>query len=295
MTGRIFIDATGDGTLSVLAGAQSELGDEAGNVMSPTLCSMIGGIAYPSDSTRGLGRREWQHALERGSAPVEEHHFVGFFKNSASGGLGNLGHVYGTRPLDPVSRSAAYVEGRRLARRYAQFYRENVPGFAHSQLAGTADQLGIRESRRIVGDYVMTERDYFDRRHFPDDIGSFAYPIDMHAASGADTARQAETEKTLERTAYAPGENYGIPYRAILVRGLTNLLVSGRCISADRAMQASIRVVPGCMITGEAAGTAAALSCGLGVALREIEIEALQEKLAANGNFVNDQVNSKKK
>ena len=185
-----------------------------------------------------------------------------------------------------MSRSAAYVEGRKLARRYARFYRESVPGFGHSMLAGTADQLGVRESRRIVGDYVMTEGDYFERRHFPDDVGSFAYPIDIHAANGEDAARQAETEKTLERTAYAPGENYGIPYRAILVKGLSNLLVAGRCVSADRAMQASIRVVPGCMITGEAAGTAAALSCGSGVPLRDVGIEILQEKLAANGNFI---------
>lgn len=260
--------------------------------MSPTLCSMIDNIAYPNDSASGIGRREWRQALEANNAPVDEHHFVGFFKNSATGGIGNLGHIYGTRPLDPESRSQAHIQGRELARRYAKFFRERVPGFARSRLVYTADQLGIRESRRILGEYVMTQEDYLARRHFYDDIGSFAYPIDIHASSGQDTARQAETEKKMERTAYPPGENYGIPYRAILVKGITNLLVAGRCLSADRTMQSSIRVVPGCMITGEAAGTAAAMSACSNTLLRALDIKSLQRKLVSNHNFVNAEINS---
>ncbi|MBQ6599787.1 MAG: FAD-dependent oxidoreductase, partial [Lentisphaeria bacterium] len=121
--------------------------------------------------------------------------------------------------------------------------------------------------------------DYFSRRHFEDDIGSFAYPIDIHSGE-SDAAKQSAVEQNIRKVAYGPGENYGIPYRALLPKHTVNLLVAGRCISTDRAMQSSVRVVPGCMITGEGAGTAAAL-CATGSCMpRELDVRKLQTALS---------------
>lgn len=111
--------------------------------------------------------------------------------------------------------------------------------------------MGVRESRRIRGDYQLSGEDYRRRASFPDEIGRFNYPIDIH--SSGDVARQKEVEKELAATMYKWGENYGVPYRALVAQEVENLLVGGRCISCDREAQSSIRVIPGCFLTGQAA------------------------------------------
>ena len=277
--GRIFIDCTGDANLAALAGVPFEYGDENGKVMAPTLCVMYDNVKFPDDRRNGIGRKEWKEAEKNHDLPVDEHHFVGFFRNGDASGSGNLGHIYDTDVLDIFSRSEAWSKGRELALRYHQFFRNHVKGFEQSSLTSSADMLGVRESRRIIGEYQMTSDDYFNRRHFDDDIGFFAYPIDIHSGEN-NAVKQAEVEKNVVKTAYAAGENYGIPYRALLPKNTVNLLVAGRCISTDRAMQSSVRVVPGCMITGEGAGTAAALCISSNCMPRELEVRKLQKVLS---------------
>ncbi len=279
VAGRIFIDCTGDADLAALAGVPFEYGDEDGKVMAPTLCVMYGNVKYPDDRRNGIGRKEWKEAEKNHGLPVDEHHFVGFFRNGDASGSGNLGHIYNTDVLDIFSRSEAWSKGRELALRYHQFFREHVKGFEQSSLTLSADMLGVRESRRIIGEYRMTADDYFSRRHFEDDIGSFAYPIDIHSGV-SDAAKQSAVEQNIRKVAYGPGENYGIPYRALLPKNTVNLLVAGRCISTDRAMQSSVRVVPGCMITGEGAGTAAALCAAESCLPRELDVRKLQAALS---------------
>ena len=162
---------------------------------------------------------------------------------------------------------------------------DDVKGFENAELAATASVLGVRESRRIIGEYVLTREDYLARRHFADDIGCFAYAIDIHSST-KDVKKQVAVEKNLSSSYYDRGENYGIPYRALLPKNTTNLLVAGRCISTDRAMQASIRIVPGCMITGQAAGAAAALALGKSKSLRQIPVKELQKILRSNNCFL---------
>ena len=286
--GKIFVDATGDGNLSALAGVPCEIGDESGEVMAPTLCSLWSGVDYTqTDLSSGLGRREWHRAEEENTIPLPEHHFVGFFRCGNGLGCGNLGHEYGCRPLDMDSYTQACVHGRKQIRTYLEFFRKNVPGFAHAELALTAPMLGVRESRRVRGDYMLTGEDYFSKRHFADDIGCFAYPVDIHASS-TKAEEQAEVEKTVTATQYGKGENYGIPYRVLLAAETENLLLAGRCISADRTMQSSIRVVPGCMITGEAAGVAAASAVQKNCSLRSVDIAALQKTLSQRGIYLPD-------
>lgn len=286
--GKIFVDATGDGNLSALAGVPCEIGNESGEVMAPTLCSLWSGVDYTKTSfSCGLGRKEWHLAEENNTIPLPEHHFVGFFRCGNGLGCGNLGHEYGCRPLDMDSYTQACVHGRKQIRTYLEFFRKNVPGFAHAELALTAPMLGVRESRRVRGDYMLTGEDYFSKRHFADDIGCFAYPVDIHASS-TKAEEQAEVEKTVTATQYGKGENYGIPYRVLLAAETENLLLAGRCISADRTMQSSIRVVPGCMITGEAAGVAAASAVQKNCSLRSVDIAALQKTLSQRGIYLPD-------
>ena len=286
--GKIFADATGDGNLSALAGVPCEVGDENGEVMAPTLCTMFNNIDYdqvdPYERKTVMGRKEWGIATKEGRAPLEEGHFVGFFPAGKSVGIGNLGHEYGCRPLDAVSYTEACIAGRKRAQIYLDFFKREVPGFANAELAATASMLGVRESRRVCGDYRMTGDDYVCRRHFDDEIGCFSYPIDIHA-SNSNVEKQAQVEKELNRSHYQKGENYGIPYRALLASGIRNLLLTGRCISTDRQMQSSIRVVPGCMITGEAAGIAAAEAVKNMVSLRAVDISSVQKILKSRGIY----------
>ena len=285
VSGKVFIDCTGDANLAAMANVPFEYGNESGEVMAPTLCVMYDNVNYQDEKTGGIGRTEWNEAEKNNKLPVNEHHFVGFFRNGKTCGSGNLGHIYETDVLDIFSRSEAWSKGRELAVKYHNFYRENVNGFEQSSLTLSADMLGVRESRRIVGEYQMVADDYFARRHFEDEIGSFAYPIDIHAGV-SDSKKQAAVEKYITQVAYQKGENYGIPYRALLPKNTVNLLVAGRCISADRAMQSSIRVVPGCMISGEGAGTAAALTLKKSCTLRTLDIKELQIQLKKQGAFI---------
>jgi hypothetical protein len=127
--------------------------------------------------------------------------------------------------------------------------------------------------------------DYLQRASFPDEIGRFAYPIDIHSSS-ANPAEQEEVERRLEATRLRKGESYGIPYRALIPQGLSNLLVAGRCLSCDREVQSSLRVMPGCFITGQAAGCAAALATGCGGETRRVITGELQNLLRRQGAIV---------
>ena len=106
-------------------------------------------------------------------------------------------------------------------------------------------------------DYVLSLDDFTSQAVFEDEIGRYAYPVDIHA-SKPDAASFAQFEREMGTYRYDPGESYGIPYRILLPQGLRNVLVAGRCVSSDRYLQGSIRVMPGCYITGQAAGLAAA-------------------------------------
>ena len=192
-----------------------------------------------------------------------------------------LGHIYGVDATDERDVTRGYVEGRRVAEIIHDFYRRRVPGYEYADLTATAALLGVRESRRICGDYRLCFADYLARRHFADDIGCFCYPVDIHAST-PDAARQKRVAERMRETAYLPGENYGIPYRALIPAGIANLLVPGRAISSDRPIQSSIRVMPPCFVTGQAAGIAATLAAGQSD-VRAVDTAVLQQRLAELG------------
>ncbi len=293
IAGKVFVDGTGDGNVCAWAGADFEVGDERGKTMAPSLCVMYSGIDWEkyhrSFRETGKGFRElWFEYVESGKAPLIEWHLPGIFPTGENIGTGNIGHIYGINCLDERDITKGYVEGRRIAQIYFDFAKKNVPGFEKAELVCTASLLSVRETRRIKGEYVLNYEDYINRAHFDDEIGCFAYPIDIHA-SDADAQDQKRVEKELAETHLGKGENYGIPYRSLIPKGLNNVLVAGRCISTDRRMQSSIRVMPGCFITGQGAGVAAALANKHNVDdVRNIDIAALRSILREQGAYLPD-------
>jgi hypothetical protein len=168
---------------------------------------------------------------------------------------------------------------------YLEFFREHVPGFEDAELSATAELLGVRETRRIMGDYVLSFEDYKARASFPDEIGRFAYPVDIHSAT-TDPDAQKRVEEELRETRLGKGQSYGIPYRSLIVQRLSNLLVAGRCMSADREVQSSIRVMPGCFVTGQAAGVATALAVEGKTTIRDIDTKNLREVLRSQDAYL---------
>lgn len=286
ITGKQFIDATGDGMLAMLAGAEFEYGDKAGNTMSPTLCAQFANIDYKKyeEAYRNgnSDRAIWHRMLQAGTAPLIEHHFVCMTRMSPTTATSNLGHIYGCNVFDPDDLTRGYREGRRVVRTFETFYREHVPGFENAVLVSTASLLGVRETRRIRGEYRMTFDDYRNRADFTDEIGRCCYPVDIHSSS-LDSEEQKRVEQVLAATRFKHGESYGIPYRAMIPVGLRNLLVPGRALSSDREIQSSIRVMPPCFVTGQAAGIAAGMVQEEDV--RSVDIAALQAALRELGGI----------
>jgi hypothetical protein len=185
----------------------------------------------------------------------------------------NMTRVLNVDPLDPDDLTRAEVEARGQAMRLWRFFRECVPGFERSRIAATGTQIGIRESRRIVGEYTLTAEDVLEGRTFDDAVARSAYPIDIHNPQGAGT--------TTHRL--PPGASYEIPYRCLVPLDVDDLLVAGRCISTTHEAHASTRLTPTVMTLGQAAGTAAALSLFDGVTPRALDPARLRTRLIADG------------
>jgi hypothetical protein len=186
-------------------------------------------------------------------------------------------------------KSAAEREGRRVVQKLLPFLRKYVPGQQNLVLVSTGPHIGVRESRRIVGDYTLTLDDYLACRTFPDDIARCAYFIDIHAVTSEKAARaKSISDGGSEKKSYAlpPGKSHGIPYRCLLPQGVENLLVADRSLSADRAVQGAARVMPFCFAMGEAAGLAAALAARGTGRTRDMNISELQARLRARGAWL---------
>lgn len=173
---------------------------------------------------------------------------------------------------DPDLLTAAETAGRRQALEYVRFLRDRVPGYERAQLATLSAQIGVRETRRVYGDYRLSRADVLAARQFDDQVALCGAPIEDHH-SGSDTAWR-----------YLPdGEAVGVPYRTLLVRDSVNTLVAGRCFSATHDAQASVRSMAQCMAMGQAAGEAAALAAASHVSPRDVPVGVLRDRLAANG------------
>jgi hypothetical protein len=180
---------------------------------------------------------------------------------------------------DPDLLTAAEISGRRQAVEYARFLVDHVPGYERASLVGLGTQIGVRETRRVYGDYRLTREDVLGARTFDDGAGLCGAPIEDHHA-GADTTWD-----------YLPeGQTVDIPYRSLVVRDAANVLVAGRCFSATHGAHASVRSMAQCMAMGQAAGTAAALAVGRAVSPRELDIAHLRDRLRRDGAILGTEV-----
>ena len=286
---QVYIDCTGDGDLCARAGVPFDKGDDDGGLQPPTLCSVWANIDWARVNAGGFGLWKQEGELPRvfsdGVFTIPDRHLPGMVPIAPNIGGGNIGHIFGVDGTDERSVSPAMVWGRKLLLEYARFYKEYLTGFEEMVLVGTGSLLGVRETRRIHGDYQLSKQDFVSRASFPDEIGRFCYPVDLHSTQ-PDEAKFAEFQASFATYRYAPGENYGIPYRCLTPRGLTNVLMAGRCISMDRAIHGSLRVMPGCFITGQAAGLAAALSIEHATDTRGVDVRELQARLIGIGAYL---------
>ncbi len=278
----MFIDCSGDADLAAWAGAPFEKGGSDGFMAYPTMMFRIANV------DTGLAMAEGRPNLK---ALIAEGNASGNYTLPRKAGIINAqAHENEWRAnLTQISRDGApvdgsdwadlgfaEVEGRRQALEYFRFMKDMVPGFADSYMLELAPQIGIRETRRIVGAYQLTGEDVLDCRDFEDSIGCSGWPLETHVLGDVEWK-------------FLGGRGYHqIPYSTTLPTGVDNLLVAGRCASTTQDGQASLRVSGPCFAMGQAAGTAAAMANKAGQAPAELDVAALQRRLAADGAFIGD-------
>lgn len=272
----VFVDCTGDADLAAFAGCDFTVGDNAGTTQMPTLCFDMCGIRDEGIHVESAVRKILPQIVADDEFPLIDNTFFCTMK-LADGLYGfNAGHVRQVACLDRASVSAGMIEGRKKAQQYRDALKKYMPEvFADAHITATAPLLGVRETRRIAGEYTLTADDYRARRSFPDEIGRNSYAIDLH--DPAWFYKNEEVNAVCGK--YERGDSHGIPYRCLVPKKIDNLLVAGRCISCERAVQSSVRIIPVCFVTGEAAGCAAAIMHEHGCAARDVDIAELKRAL----------------
>lgn len=286
--GKVVIDCTGDGDVAAHAGAAFELGRPGDGKLQPvTLELLLGNV----DTTRtGYDHHKvlipriaaarqagkwsiptdqlfsWGRVRKRGAPDAPQQAF--FFINGTN--------AVGCDGTDAESLTAAEVQTRSQIDPMLEFLRANAPGFEHCYLDRAAAQIGIRETRRITGDYTLTREDVLSARHFDDGVVPGCNSIDVHEVSG----------KAFAHEYLKQGTHYQIPYRCFLPKGLDGLLVAGRCLSADHHALGSVRVMIVTMPMGDAVGTAAALAASRDLTPRQAPVTEVQGALRAQGTVL---------
>lgn len=272
------IDCTGDGDVAASAGCKFLKGAEDTGLCQPaTLMFTIGGVDYKRVKTfRGTDyklKSVWKQAQDNGDMRPFQNQIMGWWwtptrPDQVGINFTHINYIDGTK-ADDLTR--ATLEGRKQAYECIEVFRKYIPGMENCYMISTPNTVGIRETRRIVGDYLLTKEDLLEQRHFGDSIGYGSFFIDIHCVSGPGMDQKTHRPQ--------PGFKYQIPYRILLPEGIENLLVAGRCASCTHEALGSLRVMPQCGVMGQAAGTASALSLKQSVAPRQVPSEALQESL----------------
>lgn len=251
--GKIFIDGTGDGDLAFWAGAHCWQGDDEGKMQAATHCFLLSNVdeyGYRKNNHYNLHPTNPKSVIHQ---IVQDPHFNITDTHCCSDFSGpqvmgfNAGHLENVDGTNPTSVSKALMNGRKLAAEFQRALASYEPrAFANAMLVETAPSLGIRETRRVEGDYIFTVEDYLKRASFPDEICRNNYYLDVHGTEIIGGVKR-----------YQKGESHGIPFRCLTPKGLKNVLVAGRCLSSQRIVNGSLRVMPVCLSTGEACGVAA--------------------------------------
>lgn len=262
------VDCTADANIAASAGAEYLKGDPVdGRLMQVTFQFEFDGVDYDKSRSETLPADSLIKLLKDAHSAGRIHPPAGLFTPGAelfpydisSGTLRlNRWEIEKVDCSDPAAVSRTTAECQAAALQVVEFCRENLPGYEDCGIGKFHEMLGMRESRRIKGRYTLTEDDVLSARKFSDGIAKACFFIDFHDSP---PGRTIPYDLEFKRKHSPPaGDYYEIPYRCLLPEKISGLLVAGRCISAERPAMASLRVMPTCMYTGEAAGRAAALS-----------------------------------
>jgi len=306
--GKVYIDATGDGDVSFLAKAAFQAGDEETGKNQPvSLRYMVGGVdkekfwnyiasfkkpeereeAYDPDNFHTAVTtpdRGWplypvfMEAVEKGDLTEEDAVYWQVF--GVPGRKDTLAFncpEFFERTDGTNHEDLTYVQtqGKKAVMRQLRFYKKYFPGFEDAYISGIAPMVGIRESRRIEADYILTAEDILNKRKFADGIVQSNYPVDIHGRK----LKFIESRNTCADSK----PYYEIPYRCLVVKGIDNLLVAGRCIGADFIAQSSLRIMPTCRAMGEACGIAASLAVDRKISPHQIDGAEIRKLMIERG------------
>jgi hypothetical protein len=294
-----YIDCTGDADVAYAAGVPTDKGNDQGGLQPPTLMFCLAGV-----DTEKLRHAIADHPKTYMTDFIPNQYFelnrqfivVGLkelIKEAQTKGLHiktertiiitglkpgeawiNMTRMVGVDGTNPRSLTSGEIEGRAQIPDIIRYLVEYVPGFENCYFTKTAPFLGIRETRRVIGHYVMNRDDILNRAHFDDAIAVASYPIDIH--------RPNDQGCTLEWS----GDCYDIPYRSLVPLECDNLLIAGRCISTTHEAMAAIRVMATCMAMGEAAGRAAVQCVEKKIRPKDINVKELQRELVSHGAYL---------
>lgn len=278
----VVVDASGDGDVAAKAGAPFEQGRRPDGLTQPvTMMMRFGGVdmeAFNAFLSRDPRLRETMaRAAANGDFELYQDRLCSVIHWSGRNDVLNLNvtnqtHVDGS---DAVQLSRATVEGRRQVWLLYDFLKKYVDGFESAWLIDTAARIGVRETRRFIGEYVLTEQDVMEGCEFPDGVALGSYPVDIHNPDGL-----------WVKFVHIKAPCYGIPYRCLVPLRVEHLLVAGRIISTTHEALASTRVMFTCMAVGHAAGIAAALAQQLGASPRQVNVTEVQAELVRQGAII---------
>lgn len=276
----IYIDSTGDGDCAALAGAPFKMGGESSQHVQPmTLCFKLKLDPKLNASMEDIYKikkvmdKKFQQAQKEGTISNPRQDILLFPSTDE-----NVVHFNSTRiihksAISGTELSEAEIEGRKQFKELFNFLRNEIPIFKNSEIYSIATQIGVRESRRVLGKIYLTREDYNNCKSFPDGICQVDYPIDIHNPNGSGT----------EMTRLPKGGWLEIPYRCLINNEIDNLIIGSRCISVDHAVHSSIRVMPPVCSIGQAAGTAAAMALEENSNVWQVDGTLLKERLIQRG------------
>ncbi|QJD87761.1 FAD-dependent oxidoreductase [Cohnella herbarum] len=291
LKGKVFVDTSGDADVAYLSGTETLQGRDGDLQSQPmTMKFRMRGvdlakvkqymIDHPEDFYKKTPVKElpelpltgvcgFYSQWKAAEVPINRDQVLFFTGPADDEVLINCTRVQGLDGTNVEDLTQAEEEGRKQVLMMSEFLKRDVPGFEKASISAVGTQIGIRETRRIVGHYALTKEDVVAGRKFEDTIARSGYPIDIHDPSG----------KGVTASWIAGDGTYDIPYRCLVPNKTRNLLAAGRCISTTHEALATTRLTPSCMATGQAAGTAAALSVLANVAPIDVDIRQLQDAL----------------
>ena len=276
---RVFIDCTGDGDVAARAGAPFEFGRPLDGLTQPvSLMFMMCDVdldrinRYRREAEDMELRKMVAAAVEAGEMDPFEDKLMGFMRDPAIPHIVyvNFSAIRRVDATDPRQMTRAEIEGRRQAAQLVEVFRKRLPGCENAKLVLSACTVGVRESRRILGHYVLDVHDVLGCRRFDDGIARNSFFVDIH---------HPEHGGLWNPRWLPPGGWHHIPYRCLVPRQIDNLLVAGRCISATHEALGSVRVMAPCCAMGQAAGTAAAMAVADNLPPGRVDVHALKHRL----------------